>query len=144
MKNKSVVNKKIVSIEEIKERLAPLFKEEGLQFALVFGSVAQGRVHKQSDIDLAFSFDNPINIIELTNKVIRLLRTDNVDAIDLKRASPLLRFSAVKTGRVLYERTPGRFHSFCSLAFRMYADTKKLREAQAEAIKYFLEARKVV
>lgn len=145
---------KFLPIEEIRERLRPLFNHpvpplekkgeegfEGLQLVLVFGSVVSGVVHKQSDIDLAFLFDKPVDILALTNRVIRLLHTDNVDVIDLKRASPLLRFSAAKNGRPIYERSPGVFNEFCSLAFRMYADTKKLRDAQAKAIRYFLEAR---
>jgi predicted nucleotidyltransferase len=145
---------KITSIEEIRERLRPLLNPptppiekggeggfEGLQLVLLFGSVMSGIVHKQSDIDLAFLFDKPVDILALTNRVIKLLHTDNVDVIDLRRASPLLRFSAVKNGSPIYERSPGVFNEFCSLAFRMYADTKKLRDAQAKAIRYFLEAR---
>lgn len=133
--------KKIPSIEEIRDRLTSLLKDEGLRLVLVFGSVVSGRVHKRSDIDLAFLFDRPVDILALTNKVIRLLHTDNVDVIDLKHASPLLRFSAVKNGIPLHERSPGVFSEFCSLAFRMYVDTKKLRDAQAKAIRHFLEAR---
>ena len=134
--------KKPLSFEEIRERLTPLLSDETLQFVLLFGSSAHGRMHKRSDVDLAFMFESRVDIIELTNSVIRLLHTDNVDVIDLRRASPLLRYAAVRTGRLLYEKTPGLFHAFCSLAFRMYADTKKLREARARAIGCFLEDRK--
>jgi predicted nucleotidyltransferase len=133
-----------LSLEELRERLTPLFRDKGLRFALVFGSAALGQLHKQSDVDLAFSFDEPTDIISLTNRVIRLLHTDRVDVVDLKRAAPLLRYSAVKTGKLLYERTPGLYHEFCSLAFRMYADTKKLRDAQAQAIGQFLAVREVL
>jgi len=134
--------KRALSFEEIRERLTPLLSEERLQFVLLFGSSAHGRMHKRSDIDLAFMFEGPADILELTNRVIRLLRTDTVDVVDLSRASPLLRYAAVKTGRLLYEKTPGLFNAFCSLAFRMYADTKKLRDGRAEAIGYFLGRRK--
>jgi predicted nucleotidyltransferase len=132
---------KIPSIEEIRERLIPLFEEEGLQLILVFGSVVTGTTHEKSDIDLAFLFDRPVDIVSLTNRVIRLLHTDHVDVIDLKHASPLLKFSAVDKGRLIYEKSPGLFNEFCSLAFRMYVDTKKLRDARARTIKYFLETR---
>jgi predicted nucleotidyltransferase len=131
-----------LTFEEIRERLTPLLSDVKLQFALLFGSSAQGRMHTRSDIDLAFMFESPTDILELTTRVIRLLHTDTVDVVDLRRASPLLRYAAVKTGRLLYEKTPGLFHTFCSLAFRMYADTKKLRDARAEATGYFLEKRK--
>jgi len=129
------------SIEEIKDRLIPLLKEESLQLVLMFGSVASGMMHKKSDIDLAFLFNRPVDILELTNKVIRLLHTNNVDVIDLKNANPLLRFSAARNGRILYEKSPGVFNEFCSLSFRMYVDTKKLRDARATGIKHFLQER---
>ena len=133
--------KVIISIEEIRNRLSPLFADEGLRLILLFGSVATGKVNKKSDIDLAFLFDKPIDMLALTNRVIRLLRTDNIDVIDLRRASPLLKYSAVRHGKPLYEREPGMFNEFYSLAFRMYVDTRKLRDAQAKAIQQFLKAR---
>lgn len=135
---------KMLSIEEIVERLEPLFGEECLQLIVLFGSHAAGRPHKRSDIDIAFLFDAPIDVLSLTNRVIQLVHTDNVDVIDLRRASPLLKFSAVKSGRLIYERSPGIFNDFISLAFRMYVDTKKLRSAQEESVRLFLEARGMV
>jgi predicted nucleotidyltransferase len=132
---------KAYSIGEMKERIAPLFEDESLQLVLLFGSVVTGATHKKSDIDLAFLFDGPVNILAFTNRVIRLLHCDNVDVIDLRHASPLLRFSAVQKGRLLYEKSPGVFNEFCSLAFRMYVDSKKLRDGHAEVIKGFLQTR---
>src|SRR3990167_2018061 len=107
--------KVIISIEEIRNRLSPLFADEGLRLILLFGSVATGKVNKKSDIDLAFLFDKPIDMLALTNRVIRLLRTDNIDVIDLRRASPLLKYSAVRHGKPLYEREPGMFNEFIHL-----------------------------
>ena len=130
--------------EVIRERLSPIFKREGLRLALLFGSAASGKAHKRSDIDLAFLFDKPIDILALTNEVIRLLRTDNVDVIDLRRASPLLKFAAARGGKLLYEKAPGIFNEFCSLAFRMYLDTEKLRNARTKSISNFLEARGII
>lgn len=131
----------MLTIEEIRERLVPLFKEKDLRLILLFGSALTGAAHKKSDIDLAFLFDGPVDILTITNRVIRLLHFDNVDVIDLKRASPLLKFSAVQKGRLLYEKFPGVFNEFCSLAFRMYVDSKKLRDGRAEVIKDFLQTR---
>lgn len=133
--------KEIISIEEIKDRLTPLFKDEELRLVLLFGSAVSGGVHNRSDIDLAFLFDSPVDILSFTNRVIRLLHTDNIDVVDLRCASPLLKFFVIKNGSLLYERQIGMFNEFYSLAFRMYVDTKKLRDAQAIAIKHFLKAR---
>ncbi len=131
----------MLTVDEIRKRLIPLFKERDLRLILLFGSVLTGATHKKSDIDVGFLFDGPVDILAFTNKVIRLLRCDSVDVIDLNRASPLLRFSAVQKGKVLYEKLPGVFNEFCSLVFRMYVDSKKLRDARAKVIKSFLENR---
>jgi predicted nucleotidyltransferase len=133
--------RKMLTFDEIRERLTPLFKESDLRLVLLFGSVLTGVAHKKSDIDLGFLFNEPVDILALTNKVIRLLRWDNVDVIDLNRASPLLRFSAAQKGKILYEKSRGVFNEFCSLAFRMYVDSKKLRDARAKVIKSFIQNR---
>ncbi len=134
---------KVFSVAEIARMLSPLFKEKELQLVLLFGSISSGVFHPQSDIDLAFLYEKPVDILDLTNKVIRLLHSDLVDIVDLRRASPLLAFSVAKQGRVLYEKSSGVFNIFYSLAFRRYVDTKKLRQAQARSIKSFLEARRL-
>lgn len=133
--------KTLPDADKIREALTPLFRDEGLRLVLLFGSVATGGMHRRSDIDLAFLFDTPADVLALTNAVVRLLGTDAVDVVDLRRASPLLKFSAVKHGKVLYEKTPGIFPAFYSLAFRMYDDTKKLRDARAGSIRSFLTTR---
>ena len=130
------------SSEHIKQLLTPLFQRKDLQLLILFGSTIHGIRHRESDIDLAFLFDSPANILDLTNQVIRLLHLDQVDVVDLKRASPLLIFSVAQKGQLLYERTPGLFNSFYSLAFRRYVDTRKLRKAQSQAIQMFLETRR--
>jgi len=129
------------SIDGIRAKLAPLLKEEALQIVLLFGSQSSGQVHPESDIDLGFLYDEPVDLLELTNKVTRLLHTDRVDVVDLRRANPLLCFSAARQGKLLYERCSGLFTSFYSLSFRRYVDTKKLRDARQRAIDTFLEAR---
>ena len=132
------------NIEDIKNKLAPLYDEEGLKLVLLFGSVASGRGGRESDIDLGFLYNKPIDILGLTNRVIRLLRTDRVDVIDLNRASPLLKYSAIRQGKVLFEQIPGLFNIFRSLTFRIYVDTKKLRDAQEKVIHNFLEERGLI
>lgn len=142
MSNGKIMKKtRIPSIREIREKLSPLFDDKTLQVALLFGSAASGKRHAKSDIDVAFLFDRPVDVVALANDVIRLLSTDNIDVVDLRRASPLLKFAVAEKGLLLYEREKGLFNEFYSLAFRRYVDTKKLRDARVSAIKQFLQAR---
>jgi len=119
----------------------PVFEEQRVELVLLFGSAASGTMHKRSDIDLAFLFEGPLDILALTSEVIQRLRTDNVDVVDLRHAPPLLRYLVVRNGRVLYEKREGLFNVYYSLAFRMYVDSRKLREAQKAAISHYLMVR---
>lgn len=139
----SPMNKQITSIDqkELRKRLSPLYADTSLRFIVLFGSQAKGKVHMKSDIDIGFLFDAPSDVLKLTNTVNRLLLKDNVDVVDLGKASPLLRYAAAKNGVLLYEREPGLFTRFFSLSYRMYVDTKKLREARDRRIEGFLKSR---
>jgi predicted nucleotidyltransferase len=128
-----------LSLTEIKQRLTPLFHEPGLQIVLLFGSRVSGRVHSGSDIDLGILFDSPVDLVRMTSRVTGLLHTERVDLVDLRRASPLLTFSAARQSDLLYERSAGLFNQFFSLSFRRYIDTKKLRDAQKKIIQNFLK-----
>ena len=44
-------------------------------------------------------------------------------------------------GRLIYERQSGLHVEFISLAFRRYVDTKKLRDAQKDAIHRYLTSK---
>lgn len=85
--------------------------------------------------------DEPLDLLALTNEVIRLTHRNDVDVVDLRRISPLVAMEVARHGRLLYERTPGLYVEFCSLAHRRYADTAKLREAQRQVITMFLRER---
>ena len=136
--------RKISSPREVKESLAPLFKEAGLQLVLLFGSMASGKANEKSDIDLGFLLDESKNILDLTNSAIRLLKNDSIDVVDLRLADPLLKFIAATKGKLLYERTPGLFNSFYSLAVRRYLDTKKLRKAQEMFVNSYIRERNLL
>ena len=130
-----------INSEDIKRRLKSLFADPGLRLIILFGSVATNKMHKRSDIDLAFLFDDFVDTIDLTNKVSRLLQTDSIDVIDARKASPLLKFSIARSGILIYEREKGMFNEFYSLAFRRYIDVRKLRTARESYIRDFLTAK---
>ncbi len=125
-------------IVQLRERLAPLFANPAIELVILFGSMASGEGHTESDLDLAVRGSGVLDLVALTNDVTRLLHTDDVDLVDLRRASPLLMMEVARKGRLLYEKTSGIYPAFCSLAHRRYVDTAKLRAAQREVIQHFL------
>jgi predicted nucleotidyltransferase len=130
-------------LTRLREQLAPLYEDPEIDLVVLFGSRAAGEGHAESDIDLAIRGEAPLDLVAVTNRVTRLLRTDRVDLVDLRRASPLLLREVARRGWLLYERSPGLYVMFSSLAHRRYVDTAKLRAAQREAIRNFLRERGV-
>ena len=110
-----------------------------LRLLVLFGSAAQGRARSGSDIDLAVRCDGPADLDALYLALAPRLGTDHLDLVDLGRAGPLLGMAVARTGRLLFEREPGTFREFQSLASRRYCDTDKLRRAGRRAIHAFLE-----
>jgi predicted nucleotidyltransferase len=126
--------------EFVAQRLADLPQAmPDLQLLVLFGSAVKGRRAAGSDIDLGVRCDGPADLDELYLAIAPRLQTDRLDLIDLRRAGPLLAFQVARTGRLLFERRPGAFREFQSLASRRYCDTEKLRRAERRAIQLFLE-----
>jgi polymorphic toxin system nucleotidyltransferase-like protein len=108
-----------------------------LRLLVLFGSVAHDRSRPESD--LAVQCDGPADLDALYSAIAPRLGTDRLDLIDIRRAGPLLGMAVARTGRLLFERDPGAFREFQSLASRRYCDTDELRRARRRAIHAFLE-----
>ena len=67
------------------------------------------------------------------------ISSDRIDLVKLNRCSPLLGYIIAREGKVLYESEPGLFIRFQLKAWKIYADTAKLRRYQAEYIRQGLE-----
>jgi hypothetical protein len=124
---------------EIAQRLAGLETAvPSLQMLVLFGSIGRGAATRFSDVDLAFLGDG-LTPDELYLAIAPRLHTDRLDLADLLHAPPILAFAIAREGRLLYERMPGTFRSFQSLAWRRFCDTAKLREGTKRRIHRFLE-----
>ena len=110
-----------------------------MELVVLFGSAARGRSRPESDVDVAVRCDGPADLDALYLLLGPRLATSLLDLVDLRRTGSLLAFQVARHGQVLYERDPGAFRSFQSLASRRYCDTDKLRRAQGRSIHAFLE-----
>jgi predicted nucleotidyltransferase len=106
----------------------------GLRLVVLFGSAAR-QDRAPSDLDLGVLGSAAIDAVALTNALTRALGTQAVDVTDLRRADPVLLALVAREGVPLFEREPGAFAAFASLAARRFADTRKFRDAQAEALR---------
>jgi predicted nucleotidyltransferase len=119
-------------MEQALRRLVSLFEQEGVRLAYVFGSLAKGR--KAHDVDIAIlTREKPA--YRLRRKISESLGTERLDLVDLSRASPLLRFEIVRSGRCLYTRDKDVLNRFEMETIHLYRDTAYLRNKQSDVLK---------
>lgn len=78
----------------------------------LFGSVARGTAHKDSDVDIGVLFDNKTKknqYLQLEGRVIgffsRLYPDKEINVVNFNIASPLLKQAAILEGKLLYKRS---------------------------------------
>lgn len=49
---------KLLTIDEIKEKVTPIAQKYGIKEVYLFGSYARGEADENSDVDLAFNYEN--------------------------------------------------------------------------------------
>jgi predicted nucleotidyltransferase len=103
----------------------------------LFGSRARGDSHRASDHDLAFLAARPLDALarwELQERVAAALGTD-VDLVDLRRASAVLRARVVTEGEVVMEPRPTARSWFEMVALADYARLNEERAGILEDVR---------
>ena len=87
-----------------------LSKQEHVKLAYLFGSVAEGKEGKLSDVDLAVFLDESLSKKEIFNLQLKLiseltsiLKTDRIDLVIMNDAPLLLKYNIIKHGKILKE-----------------------------------------
>jgi predicted nucleotidyltransferase len=96
----------------------------------LFGSLSRGAGHADSDIDLAFLPArpcDPVEVFEVANRLAERLGRQ-VDLVDLRRASTVMRKEVLRTGTLLHESDSARRMEFEMLALSDYARLNEERE----------------
>ncbi len=108
-----------------------------LQAAYLFGSEARGDSTPQSDIDLAILVPvalDPVARWELQERLADLLRRD-VDLVDLRTASAVMRASVLSDSRLLFDGAPTDRELFEALALADYARLNEERREILEQVR---------
>jgi predicted nucleotidyltransferase len=125
-----------VTRDQLRQAARQVAAALGCRLVILFGSAARGA--SPEDLDLGVLGDSVVDTVDATNRFIRALGLQAVDLADLRRADPLLLMLAARDGIPLYERSPGEFARFASLAARRYADTRKFRDAERLELRDFI------
>ncbi len=113
-----------------KEMLAPITKQFGLRFIVLFGSAARGKMHEESDIDVGVLTDHPVTFnkrLKLWYELSSLFHAE-IDLAVLNHAEPVLGFEVARDGKLLCERDKFAWENWRSYKIRQYWDTKKFRD----------------
>lgn len=128
-----------MDIEKIKPKIAELAEKYRLSLVLVFGSQATGKTHIQSDADVAYLSENPMDIMEESEfslALMEIFKTNFVDIVSLRNASPLLQKEIADSAIVAYESRKSLFNEFVINAIKKYFETKKLFKIRSEFLDY--------
>jgi len=122
-----------------RERLCSVFQRyDAVQAVYVFGSHAEGRANKCSDLDLAVVSSPGA---EARTKRLDLLTDladagfDNVDLVFLGRDNTVLEHEAVRLNQLVFSRAGFDRGSYFSKVVRMYLDFVPLLRVQHSALK---------
>jgi len=134
-------------IDSLSPELEGLFRERPVRLAYLFGSMATGRTHAGSDVDIAVLLDESLTAdarfaerLELIGRLSRIFRTDGVDVAVLNDAGPVLAYEVLRSGILLFSVDEETRVEFQVRALRVYEDTRPLREVLARAMAARLEA----
>jgi len=103
-----------------------------------FGSTARGAERLDSDVDIAFLSErrscDPVRVYESAQRLAAYF-CRNVDLIDLRQASAVMKTQVLRDGHPLYTSDPGRVAEFEMYALSDYA---RLNEERQAVLKEFL------
>ena len=124
-------------IEERLESLAPLLEKKGVLLAYLFGSLAtkgEKAPRQPGDVDLAVLTEEE-QAWRLQEALVEWLGTDRLDLVDLRRASPVLRFEILRGGRPIYISNEEIRERYEMETLHLYRDTEPMRRRQRVALK---------
>ncbi len=129
----------MINIEAIKPKTKTLAEKYGLSLILLFGSQVTGKTHKESDVDIAylssrkFSFDEESNI---DTDLIEIFKNNEVQLVNIKKASPLFMKKIVEKCIVLYEEDRSIFTDLILHSIRMYEESSALFDLRRHYLDY--------
>ena len=88
-----------MSIQEIKQKTAPVLRKYGIGRAAVFGSAARGEMRANSDVDILVDLRadaSLLDVIELKQQLEDALGRD-VDVVEYDTIKPVLRESILRS-----------------------------------------------
>jgi len=120
--------------KEIRKKIEAVARAHNLTLVVFFGSQATEKTHRGSDVDIAYAARTPLHLEEEARLLIDLAaicKTNQIDLVSLREASPLLLREVANTGKALYEADSSSFHNFYLYAIRRFAESRQLQKLRS-------------
>ncbi|MCX6719028.1 MAG: nucleotidyltransferase domain-containing protein [Candidatus Taylorbacteria bacterium] len=127
----------MVDIESIKPKIRELAEKYGVSLIVLFGSQVKGKTHKESDFDIAYYSEKKLDFneeIKLDSNLTDVFRSNEVQLINLKKASPLLAREITRDCIILFERKDNIFNDLLIYTIRMYDEARSLFRLRAQYV----------
>lgn len=117
-----------------------LAQKYSLELLLLFGSRITGKIHKESDYDIAYLSNNKLNLDgegRLINELLPIVGEHDerlINLVNIKKVSPLLLYAMTSRARVIFEKTTTTFACLRAYAFKKYIETKPLYEEKEKRL----------
>src|SRR3989338_4622576 len=108
--------------------------------AFAFRLKSSGKIHRESDYDIAYLSRRVLDLDEEGSLILDLLpivkESDErlINLVNIKKAMPLLLYAMTSRARVLYESEPTMFAKLRAYAFKKYIETKPLYEERVRRL----------
>ena len=109
---------------------------------LLFGSRASDRAQLQSDFDVAYLSQSPLDIMNearLSCDLMPIFKSEKIDLVNLKKAPPLLMKRIFDQHQILFCADKIQYFSYLMYALRKYLEAKPLFQLRDEAMAEFLK-----
>lgn len=106
----------------------------GLELLILYGSRARGEARADSDWDFGYLAAGELDVTALVGFLVETIGSDQIDLIDLRRASGLLRYRAAREGWPVFEARPGLAEQFCFEAVQFWCDAAPVLERGYDAV----------
>ena len=100
----AVIQKAVLTLDEIKKKAVPILKKNDVEFAGIFGSYARGEARPDSDVDFIYRYKTPKSLLDtigLKNDLSEAFGL-KVDLVSEKAIHPYIRDYAFNDLNILY------------------------------------------
>ena len=124
--------------EKQKQKIAEMCQNFGVTLLLLFGSQVSGKIHEESDIDLAFASNHHLSFEEETRlnaELQAIFGEQPIQTVNIFKTNPLLKKRIFDEHLPLYVESSFLYYTLASYAIKSYLETKQLRDNVGEYLK---------